>query len=237
VRRVLAFAFSVVAVAVASVARAETKLELGARTGYALRFGNVSAGEASAVVNGDMAQSQVPLWFDLGARAGPHAFLGVYLQYGVVVLDDEFVEACDELDRTQHERGGYASCQVHDLRLGAEFHYHFVPRGRSLDPWVGAGFGYEWLSAGLFAYGDTGSGDYGLTLHGFEFVNLQAGLDVAAAGTMTVGPFVAFSMGAYERLSRSCIGELCTEADATDRLRDAALHQWLFFGIRAEFVP
>jgi len=229
--------FALLAAVVSAPARAETKLELGARTGYALRFGESSAGEASAVVSGDLAESQVPLWFDLGARAGSHAFIGAYLQYGVVVLDDELVESCSELDRTYREQGGNASCRVHDLRLGAQFHYHFVPPGRGVDPWVGVGFGYEWLSAGVFAQGDAGSGDFGLTLHGFEFVNVQAGLDVPAAGAMTVGPFVAFSFGAYERLSRSCLGELCSEADATDRLRDAALHQWLFFGLRAEFLP
>jgi hypothetical protein len=216
--------------------RAETKLELGARTGYALRFGAASAGEASAIVNGDLAQGQVPLWFDLGARAGSRAFIGAYLQYGVVVLDQEVIDSCEELDRTYREQGGDASCRVHDLRLGAQVHYHFAPPGQRWDPWVGAGFGYEWLSAGVFAHGDSGSGDFGLTLHGFEFVNFQAGLDVPVADGMTVGPFVAFSFGAYERLSRSCIGELCSDADATDRLRDSALHQWLFFGIRADFL-
>jgi len=218
-------------------AAAETTLEIGVRTGYALGFGNRSVGDVGSIADSELAHSQVPLWFDLGARAGPHAFFGTYLQYGVVVMADELVRACDELDRTVRREGGNASCRVHDLRLGAEFHYHFGHVVGSFDPWAGVGFGYEWLSAGVFAHATSGDLDLGATLHGFEFVNLQAGIDVPAASSMTVGPFVAFSFGTFDRLSRSCVGELCTQADSTERLREGGLHHWLFFGIRAEFGP
>jgi outer membrane protein len=222
---------------VARDAGADVKLELGARAGYALPFGAIAGDGVREAKLDDVAAGQVPLWFDIGARMGPAAFAGVYVQYGVAVLADDFLSFCDELDRSYRDEGGSASCQVHDLRLGAEFHYHFAPFGE-LDPWAGVGFGYEWLSAGVFVHGADGNGDHAATFHGFEFANLQAGLDVRVTSTMSVGPFAAFTLGSYERIARSCAGGLCDEDDdGLERIRASVLHEWLFFGIRAEFLP
>ena len=216
---------------------AETKLEIGVRAGYALPFGKVSRDGSRDLESRDFATGMVPLWFDFGMRAGPRVFLGTYLQYGVGVLSDEMISFCDAVDRSRVPEGGGASCNVHDLRLGAQVHYHFGGLGASLDPWVGAGFGYEWASAGVFVHEPGTHADIAATLQGFEFFNLQAGLDVSATDIMAVGPFVALTFGSYERVSRSCYGELCTDDDTSESLAEMALHYWLFFGLRAEFVP
>jgi hypothetical protein len=218
-------------------ATAETKLEIGVRSGYALPFGKVSHDGEEDVDSRDFATGQVPLWFDIGLRAGPRVFFGAYLQYGVGVLSDEMLSFCHDVDRSHAADGGGASCNVHDFRLGAQVHYHFGGLGASLDPWVGAGFGYEWASVGVFVHEPGTHADLAATLQGFEFINAQAGLDVAATDIMAVGPFVALTFGSYERLSRSCYGELCTDDDSSESVGETALHYWLFFGLRVEFVP
>lgn len=221
---------------VAAPASAETKLELGVRAGYALPFGDIYDPSAGELASTDVTIGQIPLWFDIGARMGKHAYLGGYLQYGVALLSDELSAYCDELDRSFEARGGGAECRVHDLRLGANFHYHFGGLRAPLDPWVGGGFGYEWLSVGAFAHRDDLRGNAAVTLRGFEFVNLQAGLDVPVTSSMAVGPFVAFTTGAYADVVRSCNGNLCNYDERQSAVTDEALHHWLFFGIRAAFV-
>ena len=58
---------------VASRADAETKLELGVRTGYALPFGDIYDPSAGELASRDVTIGQVPLWFDIGARMGVDA--------------------------------------------------------------------------------------------------------------------------------------------------------------------
>lgn len=228
----------VVVVAAAPDAAADVKLELGARTGFALPSGDVTGeGENEAKLRG-LAVGQVPLWLDLGARMGRYAFAGAYVQYGVAVHGDDFRSFCDGLDRSYRDEGGSASCQLHDFRVGAQFQYHFGPIARRYEPWAGVGFGYEWLSAGVFVHGAEGSADHAATVHGFELVNLQAGLDVPMTDTMWLGPFVAFTVGSYERIARSCAGSLCAENDdGLERVQESVLHEWIYFGVRAEFLP
>jgi hypothetical protein len=229
-------AFAALLVLSARPARAETKLELGVRAGYALPFGEIYDPSAGELASTDVTIGQVPLWFDIGARMGPHAYAGGYLQYGVGLLSDELSAYCDELDLAFAAQGGGADCRVHDLRVGANFQWHFGGLGAPLDPWVGGGFGHEWLSIGAFAHRGDLRGDAAVTLRGFEFVNLQAGLDLPATDTMSVGPFLAFTTGAYASVLRSCGGNLCKYDERRETVADQELHHWLFFGIRAAFV-
>ena len=73
-----------------------------------------------------------------------------------------------------------------------------------------------------------------LTAHGFEFLNLQAGLDFAPAPQVGIGPFVAFSLGQYSRTK----GETSDPTLIVDdgEIENKALHQWLFLGVRGMFV-
>ena len=126
----------------------------------------------------------LPIWLDFGYRVSPQIVIGVYAQYGVL-----FVQSGDQ---------GY------DLHFGGEVHYHFAPI-KGLDPWVGAGVGYELA-------GDPTAG--GGSLGGFEFFSAQAGLDYEPG----FGPFVAFSLD-----------------DLSSSGGQSSMNQWLTLGVRGVY--
>ena len=222
-------------------ASADTKFELGVRTGYAKPFGRVydhegssSGGKITNVVVG-----QVPFWVDMGARIGGQLFVGGYVSYGVEVFSGDYSDMCDEADRALEAQGGNVSCSASDVRLGAQAHYHFGGPDVGIDPWIGGGLGYEWLSVSETASAGGESLEIGATAHGFEFVNLQGGLDFPVSEAVALGPFVAFSLASYRKARLICDGSICDQLDAdetTNAYDDTALHEWLFFGVRAAFV-
>jgi hypothetical protein len=146
--------------------------------------------------------------------------VGAYFQYGFGISGD----SCNE-------------CSVHNMRLGGQVHYHFMP-WEAVDPWIGAGIGYEWLSVSAsqsFTFaGVTQSIEASSTVHGFEFVNLQGGVDFlpSEGTTFGLGPFVALSIAKYSNGSAEVNGEK-TSGD----VQNASVHEWLTLGVRGTFVP
>jgi hypothetical protein len=114
-------------------------------------------------------------------------------------------------------------CTVLDFRVGVDVHYHLRPR-QTWDPWFGGGLGYEllWVSvspaSSLFS---------GLVASGWEFANLQAGLDHQFAAGFKVGPFIALTAAEY---SSKGAPEASGSFDGA-----LALHGWLMLGVRAAF--
>ena len=233
-------------------ARAErqpTKVELGFRTGYGIPIGryldadpgttNNDASQAgeSFEINSDAA-GQIPIWFDLGARIG-QVFVGGYFAYGIIVFSDEHADDCERIDEFAQGLGGSASCSFHSLRLGANAHYHFgaaLEEGAPIDPWFGGGLGYEWLSQGFFLEARGEEGDLGVTYQGFEFVNVQAGVDLPVSDTAAFGPFIAATLASYHTASLSCVGSACDEEESTSQdIDDTAVHTWFFVGVRGAF--
>jgi hypothetical protein len=110
--------------------------------------------------------------------------------------------------------------------LGLEAQYHFLP-DRSVDPWLGLGAGYEYLSQNLTFVSDDPQDSFETTFHGTyrgpEFVNLQAGLDLKPADALAIGPFVSFSIGEFTSQTLEGSG-------ASVGLR--ARHEWLTIGIK-----
>ena len=160
-------------------ASADAKFELGLRTGYGVPFGKVYDGEGNDSGD-DLSEGvagQIPLWVDAGARIGGKLFVGGYAVYGLGILSDEFSNDCDDADQAADAVGGSVSCSASDVRLGAQVQYHFGEAGASIDPWVGGGLGYEWLSISEQIEVSGEDADLTLTLHGFEFLNVQFGLD------------------------------------------------------------
>jgi hypothetical protein len=198
----------------------DTGFEAGLRVGYGIPLGSVAEnGDLSDAVGG-----QVPLILDVGYRVIPNLFLGLYAQYGFAWVGDTFDEACDLPG---------ASCSAHDIRLGIEAHYHFKPREK-LDPWIGLGVGYEWLNIGA----EANDLELSMTMHGFEFLNLQAGLDIRAADNFYVGPFLAFTMGQFSATSVECDDAFCGAGFAADGdIENKALHEWLLIGVRGAYAP
>jgi hypothetical protein len=202
-------------------ANAEGKgFELGLRTGYSLPIGKVAdnaLGDISDTVSG-----VVPLWVDLGYRVTPHVMVGGYFAYGFALLAGDLKDSCD---------ASGLDCSAHQIRLGAQVHYHFQP-GQSLDPWIGAGIGWEWLGETLSA----GGRDAGSTLSGVEFLNLQGGLDflLGDARNFGLGPFVALSMGEFGSVSCSTSGGVNPGCPSD---LDKTVHEFFTFGVRGSFVP
>lgn len=203
----------------AAPARADTRLELGVRSGYGIAFGNLRSGTK---LNGFIA-GQVPLWVDLGARFAGHYYFGAYFSYGFGINGNALNDACDFDKKTS---GSDLECSTSDVRLGFQYAYHFEPPGE-LDPWLGVGIGYEWAGVSEKAPGGaTINGSY----HGTEFVNLQAGLDVPVNDKFAVGPFATFGLGQYGSASESGGG-----ASSSSEIAGKAVHEWLFLGARANY--
>jgi hypothetical protein len=206
-------------VALSGSAGAEEKgVEIGLRSGYGIALGN--AGE-----NGDFNDfiaGNVPLWFDLGYRITPNVMVGGYFSYGFGFKGDFLDAVCP----------AGVDCSVHNMRLGAQVHYHFMP-WQSADPWLGAGFGYEWLSMSSSA----GNLEASLGLRGFELVNLQGGVDFMPSddANFGLGPFIAFSVA--QITAQSCDLPVGADTFSCDGDVPTSTHEWLTLGIRGTFVP
>jgi hypothetical protein len=188
--------------------------------GYGLPFGEMSEGSDL----GDGISGQLPLWLDVGYRLNPKLFLGAYVQYGFGFVGDAIDEGCDRSDEID--------CTATDVRLGLQLHYHIAPQSAA-NPWLGLGAGYEWMSLGTEAAGM----EAGVTLSGFEFINLQLGLDFRLARHLFAGPFVSMSVGQYDEISFDCDGPFCSElSTSTDgEIEDTAIHGWVVLGLRATY--
>jgi len=185
--------------------------ELGLRAGYGVPFGSTAEGYD---LKGNLS-GLIPVWLDVGYRLNPHIFLGGFFQFGFGLSP----EGC----------GGSISCSQSNMRFGLQAHYHFLP-AKIYDPWIGIGAGYEILNqtvSGNFFGPFSGSG----SASGFEFGNVQAGLDLKIAKGFTLGPFATFT------LARFSSGDLSlSEAGTTTTIsgiQNKALHEWLMFGLKA----
>jgi hypothetical protein len=203
--------------------------ELGARVGYGIPLGK--ADDDSDLSDG--VSGMVPLQLDLGYRVSPAFSIGGYVMYGIGFAGDDVSKSCDNADDVP---GVDASCTARDVRLGIQGQFHFLPK-KKLDPWLGAGIGYEWLTVGADISGGGREADLSTTAKGFEFINLQGGLDFKVAPGLALGPFLSFSIGQYSSTSSSCSGNACTGITTeSGDIDDKAAHQWLLLGVRGTFV-
>jgi hypothetical protein len=214
-------------------ARADTKFELGARLGYGVPFGRGTSdgSELKSTIAG-----QVPIWLEAGARIADHFFAGAYFDYGFGVLASETSDACRADQASAIGAGVDVSCNTNAVRLGAEFSYHIFPK-RQFDPWLGAGFGYEWFALSETASVGANSATLTIGTHGFEVMNLQLGLDISVSENTALGPFTAFTLARYRKATLGCSGECSATApaDSSVDIDDKTLHEWLLFGARVTY--
>ncbi|MEZ4225867.1 MAG: hypothetical protein R3B13_33275 [Polyangiaceae bacterium] len=184
------------------------KIKIGLRLGYGLPLGDaIKDSKMSDGVSG-----MIPIWLDLGYMVTPNIMVGLYAQYGIVMLASDRKDACD---------AAKVDCSAADIRFGLQGQYHLSP-GESLDPWFGLGIGYEMLNSK--------AGDASTGLAGFEFANIQAGANFKVADAIGVGPFVSFSLGQYSSASAD------PEPPGFDSsIKDKAMHQWLVLGVAGTF--
>lgn len=209
--RILVTACSLCLVGFSGAAAAQDSgVEIGGRLGYGIPLGQIADDEDADL--DEFASGVVPFWLDLGGRVSPELMVGGFLQLGVGFPGDLF-PGCDQSS---------VDCSITHIRVGAQLHYHLMPF-QAVDPWLGAGLGYEWLT--LSASNDVQ--DTSITAHGFEFANLQAGVDFKVGANGGIGPFASLSLGQYDRLR--------IDGDGED-IDEKALHQWLVLGVRGTWV-
>lgn len=196
----------------------------GVRVAFGFPFGDATGASSSTSGAGgtttttstgggkmsDAVAGQIPIWLDLGWQFSPAFMLGAYFSYGFVLPSGDFADTCEATR---------AKCTLSDIRLGLQAQLSFAP-GRGTDPWIGAGFGYEWFKLKV--------GDASFTFRGWEMLMLQGGIDFGGdSGGSTIGPFAAFTLGQFSRGDVKFGG-----IDESSDIDETAMHNWLFIGVR-----
>ena len=182
-------------------------LEVAFRSAVQIPAGNVAENSAMS----DAFGVQFPLWLDLGYRFD-RWFIGAYGQYA-------FGLAGGRLDC-----GGQGlSCSIGGVRTGFQAQFH--PAGRQkVDPWIGAGFGYEWQTIKV----SDATASATVNVQGWELVHLGGGCDFAISETFRVGPFAEFSIDQFVQSG-------LTTPDgqsASGPIERKALHFWISIGVK-----
>jgi hypothetical protein len=189
---------------------------LGVRIGYSLPLGNTNDSTTSAgLVKTSLSEAVsggIPVILDLGYRLTPRVMLGVYGQYGYVFVK-EGDAGCPS--------GG--ECSGADYRFGVQGRYDLSPE-KTLRPWFGLGLGYEILTG----KGTYSGFEFSRSFWGFEFLNLQGGVDFALGESLAIGPFAQFSVGQFSN-TKTPLGSDSQDITGT--------HGWLTLGVAgsAEF--
>ena len=186
----------------------DTGFSLGARLGYALPLG--SASHASPL-NKELSGG-IPIVLDGGYRVTPHVYIGLYFQFAPTFVSSDVCPSP-------------ASCSAKDIRFGFNARYHVSPKEK-MDPWGGVGIGYEWASVSSTAGGRSSDS----SLSGFEFLNLQVGIDFKATPRFRVGPMLGLSVAQYSSGSTTS-GGTTVSAD----IQEKTFHEWLFLGLRGQY--
>ena len=164
-----------------------TSLELGARLGYSIPWGNISGD----YVLGDTAENRIPLIVELGLRFHGRLSVGMYLGYSAVNLNSN---------------GYFTAANIVDVGLQAAFHMNH--RGW-VDPWIGGGIGWEILNYHQTVAGVESTGD----LNGVSF-KLDGGIDfMVIERTLGIGTFVAITFAQYNNCDVGASDTNCTVPD------------------------
>lgn len=222
-----------------SSALAHATLEFGGRVGYGIPLGDGTTTESSLESN---VGAEVPLWLDLGARVTPNFGFLAFASWGFMGSGDRFESVC-----RYRETGNCEPIALH-FRAGLQGQYHLFPDSRGARPWLGMGMGYELVRWGFRGEneGDGQEGEESYTVLGWELVNFQFGVDFPVADKVTAGPFTAFTLSEFvfarTRCSTHCVRcfEQCPYAEderSNPELDSAALHHWVFLGMRVAVLP
>jgi|GEM_PF-295214 len=168
---------------------------VGLRGGYELPLGL-----ASSLALNDVVSGAVPLILDAGYFVNPHLYVGGYLLYGFA-FNASSSPTCPAAE----------TCNGGLLRFGAQARWHFSPE-RVVDPWAGAGLGYDILN---LTQTDPDGNTVSLgSLHGFV-LSFIGGIDYKPLPYLGIGPYSELTVGHYASTVSS------------------AIHGWLGVGLRA----
>ncbi|MES1179023.1 MAG: outer membrane beta-barrel protein [Myxococcales bacterium] len=124
---------------------------------------------------------------DAGYHLSPRWIVGPYAEVGFI-------------DSIVQRREGPETFLGHHYRLGAQVFLHALPKGL-IDPWLGAGLGYASLGVDVHSSitfsTPQQTSEYRETARGFEWLNLQAGVDLNLAPALALGGFARLSIVDY----------------------------------------
>jgi len=201
---------AVAGIAFAGAARAQVTLDL--KVGYAIPTGN---GGAAAPMS-DTWGGAIPLGIDALYRFTPNLSAGVFFQWNPAFAASGFCA---------REFGATATCSGSDMRVGILVAYAFLPQG-SFNPWVSLGTGWEWTNMSAKLPGGTA----GATFSGWEYLNLQAGVDFPLARIFAIGPYIGYSGGTFTSMTGT--GNNSGMGTVTIESANRAFHGWLQFGVK-----
>jgi hypothetical protein len=117
------------------------------------------------------------------------------------------------------------------VRFGFEVLWH-LGLDRPVDPWLGLGVGYEWLNLSV----TTPDGTINGTVRGFEWANLQLGIDFMLGRSFRLGPFVRSRIGQYDSGSLGLINQQGGEVAGSGDIQSKTIHVWIDVGLRFSFL-
>jgi hypothetical protein len=173
---------------VAPIRRGDTGLELGFRIGWGVPAGNAT-GDSRGLLS-DRFRGILPIIFDLGYRVHPRVYLGVFYQYGFGFVSDRpdsWVGSCKQ---------PVYSRSVSMVRFGGDVRFHLMP-GRRIDPWLGAGIGYEKMYFDGSIFDGVEETETHWTASGFEFLHVDVGGDYRVSRYLSIGTFLSVSIAHY----------------------------------------
>ncbi|HET9038317.1 MAG TPA: hypothetical protein VFN45_19030 [Myxococcaceae bacterium] len=198
-----------------------THFEVALRVGIGVPLGSAYQTTGGTEVSlSDWSSITIPVQLDLGVRLGGSWFLGGYFSYG-------FAGSAKVAFPTFTCGTGDVSCSPKTLRFGGQVHWH-VLGNVATDPWIGLGSGYEKVSIGVSG----GGSDASLDISGWEFANLQLGIDFALGSAVKIGPWVSFSVGQYSSAGGSSGG-----SGLSAEITNKTMHEWLMGGVRLVLLP
>jgi hypothetical protein len=192
----------------------ERGLSAGVRVGYGAPIGNAYTGKSL----GDLQGGANPWWFDLGYRFNPHFYLGAFYQFAMTYPPNHTCGTSPS--------GVAQSCDGNYQKFGIDAMYHILPKSL-VDPWVGLGIGYEITRIN---YESNPGNETNYVARGWQYVDIQAGLDLLLSKRIPFGPFVdlSFSQYAYAHTGDQ-------NGNTTDVFIPSTVHEWLTVGLRGMF--
>jgi hypothetical protein len=168
---------------------------------------------------------EIPLWVDVGYRLTPHVYAGAYFHYDVAVPNNGTLCGGEVYG---YPLGNLSDCSGSDVVFGVEARYHLSPT-RRVDPWLGAGLGYEIFSFHETFYVANEAAPLSLGVSGV-LAHLEMGADYKVTSGLGIGPFAVLGLGMFT----SCSFDWDNTTGCS--LPNPGLHELLTFGLRGDYV-